>query len=1416
MLPSETNRLFAECESWLAKASIRDAHAARRQLGFLRRDGSIQEDALQEKLRRQSEHLKKSADYVKARKDNLPHFSYPENLPISARQQEIMELIKRHQVIILSGATGSGKTTQIPKCCLDAGRGVFGKIACTQPRRVAAVSVSRRIAEELGVNWGEEVGCKIRFTDKTSPRTLIKMMTDGMLLAEVQTDRYLLEYDTIIVDEAHERSLNIDFLIGYLIKLRAKRPDLKIIVTSATIDTKRFSEAFDHAPVIEVSGRTYPVEIRYRPGDEKLEDTGDYTFIDAAVDAVCDLSKEFPEGDILTFMPTERDIRETMEMLQGRKLARTKILPLFGRLSNAEQEAIFKTGGQERRIVIATNIAETSVTIPNIRFVVDTGLARISRYQPEHRTLRLPIESISQSSCQQRSGRCGRVAEGVCIRLYSEEDFNKRPQFTQPEIQRCNLASVILQMKAFRLGDMDSFPFIEPPTPRAVQQGYAQLYELGALDAAREMTQVGHRLAKLPVDPSVARMLIEAQQRNVLREILVIGSALSIQDPRERPMDAREEADKIHKTFNHPDSDFLTLLAIWDKFHDACENLSQNKLRKFCHSHFLSYQRMREWRDMNKQLSLFFREYDASGDGSDLFRETGETDLKIIFGDSRFADIHRSILSGLPTNVAQKTDKQNVFHAANGKSVALFPGSGLYRKVIYDKRKVTDEAAAKKEKTKAPEWIVCGNFMETTQSYATTVAKLVPQWIVDCSGHLLKASYSNPQWEKKSQRVLVQKRLFLRGLEVDCTRVGYGSINPEDATEIFIRSALMEPDELEGNFAFLKHNQKVFAETENYQIRTRRLNVLALQDRLFEFYHERIRNVSSNHDLSRWLRQLSPADRDQLFITQDYLLAETDATVEVVYPKSVRIGQRLLPIRYNYDPDSQEDGAHLKLPVSDFQGISEGMLDWLVPGYVEERILALLKSLPKDIRVKLHPLQARARELFAELRPSAAALTEALTQVIAAKYSLRIPADAWKKESIPTHLSPRLSLVDDHGSILSSARDWNALNEAFIKLAENPGDLANANSKLWQKACDEWERYDLTGWHFGDKPESIEISRFNNIPVMAWIGLTVEEQEGRKNINHKELKERKDDRNSVNMNLHSSVSSAYHSVVHLKLFRIQEEAAYATADGWPALGEKVLEKQLLWIRKELKALRNLGTLLMPVGGFEAFEPHAWKQLCRYLFEEENRLPLRESVFLACLQRAKQKSAGIVPKFIKIIQDLLGKRQQLIAAKISYPHMAEDVKALISPDFLDTLAYEQLPDLLRYLEGIRLRAERYRNNPARDQENAGIFATVQTAFHATAKKHPTHPELPRLRWLLEEFRISLFAQEIGTTVRISQQKFLDELKGIEDGKSYATVKQDAAVKKPDAEKAQPDPTRKPNKNTSQKQVLSQDDLKKLFG
>ncbi len=1283
---------------------------------------------------------------------------FPPELPISARAEEIVAAIQAHPVVILAGETGSGKTTQIPKMCLAAGRGLHGRIGCTQPRRVAALSISRRVAEELGVDWGREVGCKIRFTDQTTPATVIKFLTDGMLLAEVQGDPLLREYDTLIIDEAHERSLNIDFLLGHLRTLRHRRPELKIVITSATIDTEMFSAAFDGAPVLRVEGRTYPVEVIYAPldalgsdaaeGDEQDARAEALHYIDGAVEAVERIVRESPAGDVLVFMPSERDIREASDLLAGRRLRDCEIVPLFGRLSNAEQQRVFAPT-PHRKLVVATNIAETSLTIPGIRFVVDTGLARVSRYAAQARTRRLPIEPIAQSSADQRKGRCGRVADGVCIRLYSEADYLDRPRFAQPEIQRANLADVILRLKAFGLGDIERFPFINAPAVKSVRAGYALLEELGALEddpaapGAHALTAVGHELARLPVDPTVGRMILQARTEHALREVLVIASGLSVQDPRERPLDRQAQADAAHRRFVHPDSDFLTLFNIWAAYHDQFENLSQAKLRRFCRDHFLSYTRLREWRDIHGQLLEVLRERDGFRMTS-AFNGRSPNDLEDSgFGTPAYRAIHRSILAGLLGNIAVR-DEDGGYKATHDRRVNLFPGSVLFAKDEPRKRPAAEPAAAARRAPKAPRWLMAAEIMETTRLYARTCARLDPAWALDLGRHLVRVAHSEPFWNEAGGRVMVKQRTRLYGLELESKAVGYGRIDPAAATEIFIREGLVN-DTITFPLDFIAHNRQVRERLDVILTRTRDAGYLNLDEAAYRFYAARLAAtpVSSVAELVDLVRERRGAEPRFLMMEPgDLRDPESLAHDAAAFPASLPLENRALPLVYTYKPGETDDGVTLDVTVAEAERLTPAALDWAVPGHLEAKVEHYLRALPKELRRGFVPLAETARSLAEQvaardrLTGRRETLPEALAAQIAERFRVTVDPEAWAAKPLPDHLRVRIRVVDAAGRELGSGRDLAELRQVLhLQAREASANVAREDPAAWRTARARWEKPVQTAWTFGDVPERVPVSEPGGVPVFAFPGLRPAE-----------------------------------GGVELRLFKTPEDAAGATARGLAALLERQLGADLMWTERDLRALRELGPLAATLAPTEELQAHALESLRRWACDPGRATALTSKAFEAAVTRAKADLRGVVPRLRDLLREILALRQSLFVHPTPPAGLDRDLAALLPRDFVRVAPYAQLAHFPRYLKAMKVRADRWKQNPAKDAERA-----AQLAPYVAALQRPGTPE--RFRWLVEEYRVSLFAQELGTAEPVSKVKLDRVLAG--DGPAPAARETPAA-------------------------------------
>jgi ATP-dependent helicase HrpA len=1217
--------------------------------------------------------------------------SYPD-LPISARRAEVLAAIRTHQVLVLAGETGSGKTTQLPKMCLEALGEQRGQIGCTQPRRVAAMSVSRRVAEELGVSWGREVGCKMRFNDDTSRDTRVKFMTDGILLAEIQSDPLLQRYSAIILDEAHERSLNIDFLLGYLQTLLPKRPELKVLITSATIDTAAFSAAFGQAPIIEVSGRTYPVEVRYRPA-QALEEEGD--LLEAVAQTVDEVWKESGDGDVLVFLPTEKEIREAVDLLAGRMHGRAEVLPLFGRMSSADQQRVFQPG-KKRRIVVATNVAETSVTIPRISYVIDSGLARVSRYNPRTRTKRLPIEAISQSSANQRAGRAGRVREGVCIRLYDAEDFAKRPQFSQPEIQRANLAEVILRMKAFQLGRIEDFPFLNPPSQAAIRGGYELLRELGSLTETDELTPLGRELAKLPVDPTLGRMLLQARQEGCLKEMLIIATGLSLPDPRERPEHGREQAMAAHKAFQAPESDFISLLKIWQAMPDP-EKTGSNALRKFCKANWLSFLRMKEWRDLHRQIAELFKQgHEGSAEAND-------------------EAIHRCILAGHLGHIATKKER-NLYKAASNREVLVFPGSNLYER--REKNSPRGEV-----RSRQPAWIVAGEIVQTSQLFARTVARIDPLWAAELGEHLVEKRYGDPHWNAKGGRVLVTEKWLLHGLEVKRVNVDYGKVNAIDATHLFIRGALLE-GALDLPHRFYRHNQQLRQKIETALTRIRSSRAYAVEEHLFTFYEARLKHCSSVHDLNRIVQERTRENPAWLCATEEELAGGDDIRSDLqLFPDQVALGNTVLPLHYQYKPGEEQDGVTVQVPLPVAAQLTSGQVQWLVPGHREELAQVLLRALPRVLRRQLMPIEPKAREIAQRFQPARMDFLTALALHLSQHYGVSIQASDWPADALPTHLQPRLQVIDQKNNTVVEGRDLVAIQKTVEQSAPK--------SDAWERAVMREEKHALRSWSFGDLARELVVEEIAGAAVVAYPGLVL--REGRE--------------------------------VDVRLFRSRDKADAGTPQAVRWLAEMELGKDLAWLQKELKQL----TAAKPapqraVGAFDQLQvtsspipqatarTGAQEHLLTHLLRLEPLHPLTKARFEALVATVRKE----LPRHIQKLKELLGQvESQRVAIQQSrhrYAGMEADLSRLLPADLLAGTSHAQLQHLPRYLRAILIRAERASFNPQKDAEKAALIADFEGWEDYV-------PESKRedFRWLLEEYRVSVFAPELGTAQPVSVKR-----------------------------------------------------------
>ncbi|MBK8093840.1 MAG: ATP-dependent RNA helicase HrpA [Verrucomicrobiaceae bacterium] len=1239
---------------------------------------------------------------------------YPDDLPITARREEIVATIQRHQVLILAGETGSGKTTQLPKMCLEALGDFQGTIGCTQPRRVAAMSVSKRVAEELGVAWGREVGCKMRFSDDTSRETRVKFMTDGILLAEIQSDPMLRAYSVLILDEAHERSLNIDFLLGYLVGLLKKRPDLKLIVTSATIDTEAFSQAFGGAPIIEVSGRTFPVEIRYMP---LVTEEDDFGFIDGAVAAVENALIETNDGDVLVFMPTERDIRDTRDLLDGRLGREFEVLALFGRMASAEQQRVFEPG-RKRRVVIATNVAETSITIPRIAVVVDTGLARMSRYNPRTRTKRLPVEAVSQSSANQRAGRAGRVRDGLCIRLYEQDDFEKRDRFTMPEIQRANLAEVILRMKAFKLGEIEDFPFINPPSSAAIRAGYDLLHELGSLSDTHELTPLGRELAKLPLDPTLGRMLMQARVEKVLPEMLIIASGLSIPDPRERPEEKKELANAAHKAFASPDSDFLSLLKIWQAAPDG----SANALRKFCKANFLSFTRMQEWRDVWRQLcDLFAGDLNNHRDhrGAQSSEKQTSVSLRDLGGLNQKVQegIHRSILVAQLGHIAVKEDR-NLYKTSGNREVMIFPGSNLY-----ERREKNAKPKPGQDKAKQPAWIVAGEIVQTSQLFARTVAKVQPDWIAELGAHLCTYKHSEPHWNEKAGRVTCVEKVMLHGLEITRRSIDFIKVDPVAATQLFIRGALVEHQDSAITLRFYAQNNALRQKIETMLTRVRSNRVYAVEERLFRYYDARLKNVSSIHDLNRVVKERTETEPRFLCATEADLAGGEDFEADLQqFPDQVSLANSVIPITYNYKPGQEHDGVTVKVPVQLAGHLTTGQVQWMVPGMREEIAATLLRALPKSIRRDLMPIDPKAREIAAEFDPGTGDFLSAMAAFISNRYRIRIQASDWAPGSIPAHLQPRIELHDTKkNTVVASSRDLSTLHAEVEKEAHRRTDA-------WDRLLPKFERFALQSWSFGDLPESILVEQIGHAQVFGYPALVLRENE-----------------------------------VDIRLFKTKAEAVKATPEAIRHLAENLLAKDIAWLVKELRTFgpatkapsaNHFGALgqLQSAPTSNSLGDQAREHILAHLLRLTPLFPLTEKRFQNLAETFRRDLPAVVHRMRALHAQVQDARSKLLALPKRYPGLEADLQRLVPPDLLLKTPHEQLHHLPRFLKAIQVRNERWMNNPAKDTDKQQLITDFANwPLEVPRANHET------FRWLFEEYRVQIFAQELGTSQPVSVKR-----------------------------------------------------------
>jgi ATP-dependent helicase HrpA len=1318
----DTRKQINTFRTLLKKMMHRDAIALRRELDRLVRSRKkLADGTFARRLDALAPRMHDAAARRRRRREGMPDFEDLIHLPITGAKAAIVDSIRQHPVTIISGETGSGKTTQIPKFCLTAGRGIDGKIACTQPRRIAATTVAGRIAEELGEELGQSVGYKIRFQDKTDPDAYIKVVTDGILLAETQGDPWLNEYDTIIVDEAHERSLNIDFVLGILKRLVQRRKNLKLIITSATIDTEKFSKAFDDAPVIEVSGRMFPVETRYYFPDTAPEEKEERTPVELAAQAVDRLVKTHARGDILIFMPTEQDIRETCETLGGRNYPRTVVLPLFARLGAADQRKVFASTAA-RKIIVATNVAETSITIPGIRYVVDTGLARISQYVPRSRTTSLPVVPISRSSADQRKGRCGRVENGVCIRLYPEEDYLNRPLFTQPEILRSNLAEVILRMIALKLGDVADFPFIDRPAEKSIRDGFDLLVELGAIvrsgarrkgAPAYKLTENGRTMARMPIDPRLARMLIEAQKEGCLGQIVIIAAALSIQDVRERPLEKAALADQAHRPFVDPLSDFITILNIWRAIHDRADRpRSMNELKKFCRRHFLSFRRIREWRDIHRQITAALKEQD---NGAQAAKGPVLPDDAAAGQDSDgafhplYAAIHRSILSGFLSNIALKKEKV-FFRAAKDREVMLFPGSGLFKN--------------------PGNWIVAAEMVETSRLFARNAATIDVAWLEPLGGDLCRATWSDPHWERSRGEVVAREQVSLFGLPiVQDRRVGFGRIDPQQAVDIFIRSALVEGD-IKQPPGFIRHNADLVEEVRGMEDRIRRRDILVDDEVLVAFYKERLPDVFDIRTLKHRIRK--QGGDGFLRLNREMLIRYLpDEGVLEQFPRRLDLGHRVLDCDYAFDPGTEIDGVTLTIPAEATGEVPREQLDWLVPGLLADKITALIRGLPKAYRVQLVPVADTVKLILEEMPQGKESLPTALSRFLFKRLQVNVPAAAWPVDDLPDHLKMRLAITDAKGKVVASGRDDRLLDQAPATPA-----LPSGLSGLKRK----WERDDITAWNFGDLPDVLTADDHRGSPWRLYPRLAVAGE-----------------------------------TVGIKLFTDSKAADAAHTAGVAALLARQFADDIKHLKKNLKLPALLKRQVHYFGGMKAVEAQLFECVTRELFAVNLLTAAQYDAHVETLidMRVHQCGRDLCDAVVAVVEAhheaqcrILEIEQKRVATPVvgQFLQTLKDELARLVPDnFVSLYDRERLAHLVRYLKTLSIRVQRGITDLEKDRSRQALIAPfIEQLGRMLASMDATTSAEKRAAveaffWNIEEYKVSVFAQEVGTDGPVSAKR-----------------------------------------------------------
>ncbi|WP_329253018.1 ATP-dependent RNA helicase HrpA [Streptomyces sp. NBC_01478] len=1291
----------------LTELTLRDAHRLGRRLEGARK--IRKPEARAAVLAEIEAEVARGEERMAERRRRIPAISYPEQLPVSQKKADIAAAIRDHQVVIVAGETGSGKTTQIPKICLELGRGVRGMIGHTQPRRIAARTVAERVAEEMDTPLGEAVGWKVRFTDQVNQEsTFIKLMTDGILLAEIQTDRELRAYDTIIIDEAHERSLNIDFLLGYLAQLLPKRPDLKVVITSATIDPERFSRHFGEAPIIEVSGRTYPVEVRYRPLLEDDSDDSDRDQITAICDAVEELQGE-GKGDILVFLSGEREIRDTADALTKKNYRFTEVLPLYARLSHAEQHRVFQqhTG---RRIVLATNVAETSLTVPGIKYVIDPGFARISRYSHRTKVQRLPIEAVSQASANQRKGRCGRTSDGICIRLYSEEDFEARPEFTDAEILRTNLASVILQMTAAGLGDIERFPFIDPPDHRNIRDGVQLLQELGALDPGekdprRRLTQTGRKLAQLPVDPRLARMVLEADKNGCVREVMVIAAALSIQDPRERPADKQTQADQQHARFRDETSDFLAFLNMWRYIREQQKERGSSAFRRMCKQEYLNFLRIREWQDIYSQLRT-------------VAKQMG---LQLSEDDAADQSVHLSLLAGLLSHIGMKDVKdgaKNEYLGARSAKFAIFPGSALFKKT--------------------PRFVMSAELVETSRLWARVNAKIEPEWVEPLAGHLLKRTYSEPHWEKDQAAVMAFEKVTLYGVPIIAQRkVNYGRIDPEASRELFIRNALVEGD-WRTHHKFFADNRKLLTEVEELEHRARRRDILVDDETLYDFYDQRVpEHVVSGAHFDSWWKHKRHEEPELLDFERSMLINERAGDISKDdYPDSWRQGPLKFRVTYQFEPGADADGVTVHIPLHVLNQVTDEGFDWQIPGLREEVVTELIRSLPKPIRRNYVPAPNFAQRFLAAAVPLQEPLTTTMARELKRMVGVPFTADDFDWSKVPDHLLITFRIVDERRRKIAEDKDLEALKLRLKPKARQAISQAAA-ATAEREGGESLERKGLTDWSIGTLSRVFETRRAGQ-PVKAYPALV-------------------DDGDTVSV----------------RLFDTEEEQAEAMWKGTRRLiVRNIPVNPAKFASEKLTNVQKLALSANPHGSIQALFDDCALAAADKLIADFGGPAWDEESYRKLYEKVRAEIVDTTVRAVGQVQQVLAawqaceRRLKAANSPALLPNLADvraQLDALVKPGFVTAAGIRRLPDLMRYLVAADRRLQQMPTSVQRDTTRMEKVHEMQDEYAWLLEQLPRGRPVPSsvrdIRWMIEELRVSYFAHALGTAYPVSDKRIV---------------------------------------------------------